>query len=388
MIRLFIGLAVSAACLMPAGTAAQSVAVLKKLKARYERVSQFDEGLALVVKNGKYGFVDTLGRVVVAPVYDQAGRFRNGCAFVSRQQRYALIDRGGRELTSFEWERLGHVNDGVTVGWKKEGDRRQYALIDTLGKITRLEQTVCEDFSNGLAAAGVGEMQFEQRPPGSLPREKMTFTGKYGYIDTKGAWVIPPRFDVAGKFGDDGLAPAGMMGKYYPKWGFIAREGNTVIPFDYFSVSAFERNRALVSKIVSGGRRVYGYIDRSGREAIPCRYDEATSYEFANTWVGTEQDGEMQYMLIDSVGNAVLPHPVLVLQDGGKYGQAACAVRGEDGKLYYGVVGNGGRTIVPFEYDRITIFSEWDIVNQCWQEAGIALKDGENKSFRLSRHGE
>lgn len=49
--------------------------------------------------------------------------------------------------------------------------------------------------------------------------DKLTFTGKYGYITPDGKPAIPAQFDEAGKFGDDGLAPVGMQGKYYVKWG-------------------------------------------------------------------------------------------------------------------------------------------------------------------------
>ncbi len=374
--------------------AAQSADVLRKLNAKYDRITQFDDGLARVSKNARYGYVDTEGQLVVPLIYDDAARFHNGYAAVGKgeaeNRKWALIARSGREITPFAWDRLGHVNDGIAVAWTREGTARSYVLVDTLGHVMPLEYAVCNDFSNGYAAVGVGELTVEKviQPGMSRVPDKLTFTGKYGYITPDGKLAIPVQFDEAGKFGDDGFAPVGMRGKYYVKWGFADRDGKIVIPCNYYSVNSFERERAVVAKVVAGGKLAYGYIDPSGREVIPCAYDEATSFKFRNTWVGTEQEGEMHYQLIDADGKVILPYSVLNLQDGGKFGQAACAVRGDDGRLRYGILGNNGRSILPFEYDEITIFSEWDAATNRWKEAGMATKDGTQYSFDISKRGE
>ena len=374
--------------------AAQTADVLRRLNAKYDRVMPFDEGLAVVSENGRYGYVDTLGKVVVPLIYDEAASFRNGRATVSKGKaeacKQAMIDRSGREITPFAWDHLGSVADGEAVAWTRKGTVRSYALVDTLGRVTPLEYAVCGDFSNGYASVGVGVLTVEKvvQPGMSRIPDKLTFTGKYGYITTDGKLAIPVQFDEAGKFGDDGLAPVGMQGKYYVKWGFADREGKIVIPCNYYSVNAFERERAVVAKVIAGGKLAYGYIGPDGREVIPCVYDEASSFKFKNTWVGTEQEGEMSYQLIDAEGKVILPYSVLNLQDGGKFGQAACAVRGDDGRLRYGILANNGRSILPFEYDEITIFSEWDAAGNRWKEAGMATKDGTQYSFDISKRSE
>ena len=111
-------------------------------------------------------------------------------------------------------------------------------------------------------------------------------------------------------------------------------------------------------------------------------------FKFNNAWVGTEQEGEMSYQLIDAEGKVILPYSVLNLQDGGKFGQAACAVRGDDGRLRYGILANSGRPILLFEYDEITIFSEWNAAENRWTEAGMATRDGVQYSFDISKRDE
>ena len=47
---------------------------------QFERVSAFSEGLASVEQNGKWGFINTQGEVVVPCIYDIAGSFSEGLA--------------------------------------------------------------------------------------------------------------------------------------------------------------------------------------------------------------------------------------------------------------------------------------------------------------------
>ncbi len=147
-------------------------------------------------------------------------------------------------------------------------------------------------------------------------------------------------------------------------------------------------DRAVVSKVVAGGKLAYGYIDRSGKEVIPCQFDMASGFRFANTWVGMEQDGEYTYTLIGPNGETVLPFRVGDLQDGGKYGHAAASISDAAGRKRFGIVANNGKVILPFEYDHIAIFSEWDAANNRWQESAMGTKDGQNFSFDISRRGE
>ena len=64
--------------------AAQPADVLRRLHAKYDRVTQFDDGLARVSKNSRHGYVDTLGKVVVPLVYDNAV-----CVFTTAMPRSA-----------------------------------------------------------------------------------------------------------------------------------------------------------------------------------------------------------------------------------------------------------------------------------------------------------
>lgn len=383
----------AAALLLPCCVQAQSAAVRRKLSQKYDKVSRFDDGRAMVSRDGRSGYVDTLGKLVIELRYDRAFRFRGGRAVVGMGRgmhcKYALIDPSGREVTPFEWDNLGNVNDGVAVGWKRtDAGGRQYALIDTAGTLLPLEYDCCRDFSNGLAAVGEGAWSREEAAsvPGMAKRPaRERFTGRYGYITPDGKLAVPLQFEEAKPFGDNGLAPVAVAGKYYPKWGFVNREGEMVVPCRYYSVEPFSRGLAVVGKIVGPNKLAYGYIDATGNEAIAYTFDVAAPFRFPNTWVGQKRDGRMWYALVNPRGEAVLPFLVCELQDGGKFGQAAAAVPDETGRLRYGIVGNDGKVLLPFEYDDLTIFSEWDEEHSRWQEAAMATKEGAAYSFDISK---
>ena len=242
---------------------AQSPEVARRLDAKYDVVWPAVDGLIRVNKggyripdsrmksNGKYGYADTLGQVVVPPAYDDAADFGNGHAVVGRKagdgrMLYGLIDRSGRVVVPLEWERLGGVRNGVCVARTGTAAKREFSLADTLGNVRSLGYDYCSDFSNGLARVGVGAYVEKENVAGITLRDAYEFCGKFGYIAPDGGIVIPVQFDDARDFAQDGLAPVGIQGKYYVKWGFIDKSGRQVVPCNFYSAEEFLGDRAAL----------------------------------------------------------------------------------------------------------------------------------------------
>lgn len=374
--------------------AAQSPKTLQRLNRTYPHVGPFKQGLALVYRTGsqksaprsalRFGFVDTLGRVCIPLEWDYATDFSEAAAVVGvghpDARKLGLIDRTGKQLTPCEWDGVYPMREGQAVVWKN-GLQRRYALIDSLGNRIDLDCNYCKSFSEGLAVAGRGAWHESTGMQGEPASE---FRGKCGFIDTAGSEAIAFKYDDARSFSEE-RAAVGIQGKYYVKWGYVAPSGELVVPCRYFDAEAFSNHRAVVCRIGEGGVPLYGYVDPFGNEVIPCRYAMATPFRFVNAWVGTEEeDGEMAYMLIDPAGREVMTYKVYDLNDSGGYGHASCAVR-QDGRLWYGVVDNRGRVVVPFEYDRVTIFSAIDPLTGKKEERGIADRGAQKRSFTLTR---
>ena len=130
---------------------------------RLESNSAYQE-LVPIQKNGKWGYADKEGKVVIKPQFTRADRFSDGLA---------LVWCCGVPLTdSFvkSFVKMGYINP------------RGHWVIHS-----RLKYYFFDDFSDGL-------VPFRQ------------VHSKWGYIDKTGAVVIRPRFNWAGTF-SNGVAP-------------------------------------------------------------------------------------------------------------------------------------------------------------------------------------
>lgn len=357
---------------------------------KYNYVGPVSEGLVLVHTggqaanpklgryhtDGRFGFTDTSGRVVVEPLYDYARDFVGGLAVVGcgkgEERRFGAIDRTGREVIACTWDDVSDCNDGLCLLMQNMGTHRRYGFADASGRmVVPVGYDYAVPFSEGAAVVGFGRWEQPQ------------FFGKYGFIDTEGRPLTEVVYDGASSF-SEGFAAAGRMGKYYVKWGYVDAEGKEVIPFEYFSAEPFCNGLAVVSRI-SGGAPKYGYIDTEGREVIPCRYDSAQSYRNGSMWVGEGVYPDCAYTLLGPDGRPLIDYKVYELNASGVGGVASAAVPDDNGTLRFGVLDAKGRIVVPFEYDDVTIFTEWDPATQSYVSRGLAVLNGKNHPFRL--HG-
>ena len=67
----------------------------KILPIEFENTPRFYEDLAKILKNGKWGYIDTTGNMVISTQFDEASNFSNGTARVKLNGGYYLINRRG-----------------------------------------------------------------------------------------------------------------------------------------------------------------------------------------------------------------------------------------------------------------------------------------------------
>ena len=68
------------------------------VEAKYDNAYDFHEGLALVELNGKWGFINTEGKEVIPLKYDWAMSFENGKAKVELNGEYFYINTKGERV--------------------------------------------------------------------------------------------------------------------------------------------------------------------------------------------------------------------------------------------------------------------------------------------------
>lgn len=218
-----------------------------KKKVPFDKVSYFVEGFAAVKKSGKFGFIDTLGNVVIDIVYQNVWPFNKGLAAV--KQNY------------------------------------QWGFIDTSGKFVippQFDETEGFDLFSGEFAIVVKN-------------------GKYGVIDRQGHASIPPGYDYL--FFEDKnilLASINKGGKQTiglidlnEKWLYISANKR----FDYFNgYIKIERNNK------------FGLIKLKGDKIIvPPVFDEIAFRTKGLTLLTycSESNGELQYAYVNKRGKMV-----------------------------------------------------------------------------------
>ena len=92
---------------------------------KYDRVVFFSEGLCAVVLNGKYGFIDETGALVIPCKYDLAFFFSNSLAkVVLNRTTWGRISKAGKW-----YDEAGDHREGLS--WVKLNDK--YGFVDKSG---------------------------------------------------------------------------------------------------------------------------------------------------------------------------------------------------------------------------------------------------------------
>lgn len=140
--------------------------------------------LFIIYANGKFGYMDKKGNVVVQPKYDNAYEFSDGLAMVVIDDTYGFIDESGKEVVKIQYADASH-------------------------------------FKEGMAAVKVDDL--------------------WGFIDKKGKMVIKPQFVMAGSFSE------GLARVFDDQWGYIDKTGKRVIQAEYLNAYDFNNGLAIVA---------------------------------------------------------------------------------------------------------------------------------------------
>lgn len=292
---------------------------LAKAAVNYDYVGDFQDGMAIVNKGEKIGFIDKMGNEVIPCIYDFMEdahcSFREGLAFVRQGDKCFFIDKEGKKPFDFKYDSANNFSEGLTVVWK-DG---KCGYIDTKGNevIALTDKQFYSDFSDGLAAVSkdgkfgfidktgklVIPFDYEQLEPEDIPSfheglAAVGKNGKYGYIDKNGKEIVPFKFDSAFDF-SEGMAVVAQN----DKWGFVDKNGNIVIPCEYESANSFSEGYAVVSK-----DKKYFFIDKNGKKALPTISDNGIgSFHDGLASFNKYADGDMKVGYIDKSGKEVVP---------------------------------------------------------------------------------
>ena len=240
-----------------------------------------DSGVRIPVycANGKIGFIDVGGRMVIAPVWDTATPFASDAhALVSRTREPGIV-----ESLFLRWSpRSSHFPRTLhyRIDWQGNLTAVDPPLVDSLliktrsigsGEMSLVEKGgefrwILGDGSPAFAGSWQRAKDFRMKDPASVLENR-----RWGYINRKGEKIIPCRWDDTLGFDGNGRACVTIGGK----WGAIDEEGRLVVPLRFKSLTGFDDAGFSPAELPSG----WGFIDRAGEIAIPFRYHKAEPFD-------------------------------------------------------------------------------------------------------------
>jgi hypothetical protein len=263
--------------------------------------SEFRDGLLEIsVSDGKY--VDRTGKLVIDKKLYRGWDFSEGLAVAMREGEdlWGYINTSGEFAISPRFE--SSPSDYVwsfAEGFARVEVKGKFGFIDHSGAfVIKPELLGAIDFNDGMARV-VTEgpcVYFSDGPCGGFNPESVGghVTGpaarcKFTYIDKAGRMITKARFDFARDFSED-FAPIQIGGR----WGFIDKTGSVVVTPRFEDAESFHSGLSRIRI-----RGLYGYADRFGNIMVSPQYRYAESFSDGLAVVG--DDGV--YWYIDQHGN-------------------------------------------------------------------------------------
>lgn len=288
----------------------------------FDESLHFSEGRLLVRHEGKVGFLDRSGALVIAHQFDQALPFREGLAPACLGERWGFVDLEGRWVIEPRWMRAFCFQGGVAAvvsagravdgpflrAFKKDASveefRGQWGLVDRNGDYlsppsfdyveTELATSMAFVDAGALGPTRFAEGRAVVRQDGK----------KWGLLRSDGTLCGAPSFEKLGP-PSEGLALAKKKVKGKSGWGFVDLEGAWVLPPTFASVlwprARFSHGVCPVGVPITADQQTAfraieqyathatGYVDRAGAFVIEPRFWLGLPFEGELAWVGTEK---------------------------------------------------------------------------------------------------
>ncbi len=348
------------------------------------------EGLVrkLVVRNGKFGFTDETGRMVIPCQWIYAEPFSEGLALVQNNDKlYGFIDKKGVKIIPCKWHRATSFHEGrarVRKPYDNPDDER-FGYIDCAGNVVIPCHWQKADYKFSEGLAGVIHVDDDSVYWGMHNyRLKENSAGYTAYINKEDKIVIKGEFNELGCF-THGMA---IVSDKNVKFGVIDKMGNIVVPLDYDEAKILNENLIMVRKDHKEGvchkngkiildcqwkigdvkeglisfcdDKNIGFIDENGEIVIPCKWGCCGENYFQDGMAPVRMDGKIGF--INTSGDVVLPFQWYRCNG---IGEGLIAV-GDKNKMGY--IDYNGDIVIPFQwsetykfYDGRAIVGNYDV---------------------------
>lgn len=354
-----------------------------KVKPQFDEALEFSEGMAAVKLKNRWGFIDQSGKITIKPQFENVESFHEGFAFVVYDYSLvewptAFIDKKGNKIFDPKQRFILHsFNNGIACFVENHKFYETLCYIDKKGNVLD-EKTVYASVSASQYEyllkrmkckiqldISKGDNIIDPDLKEGLARVWIPSWNfcKWGYVDSTGNMVIEPKFSYAGNF-SEGIAVAKLDGVYEPsagfydsnKVGYIDKTGKTAIEPLFDFAEDFNNGIAEVCIVVDGNYNNFK-IDKTGKklsDASDSSTNTSTRPEPANESGLIAISTPYGYGFNDANGNTVVPPQFADVQP---FHEGLAAVKTGINSGKWGFVDNNKKIVVPAQYDDMNAFS-------------------------------
>ena len=255
----------------------------------FQYIAPFDNGFADAIKNDKFVKINMSGNIcieddgeliAIPEQYDEVKEFHEGIASVCKDGQWGAIDRQGKEIVECKYQWISNCNRGFVIAqphkqnypatnhvYSKDG----HLLFERDGEIRILSEELLE-------------VSFGK------DRTRLNREGKIIVTQNEEDVVLEEQYDAADAFQDGYCHVMKNDG-----WGMIDSNQELVIPCEYDEVTYYINGYC---RIKVGGK--WGLVNQAHQLILPCQYDSISEYKYGYSLV---RDGRNWKLLL---GNGTL----------------------------------------------------------------------------------
>ncbi len=301
---------------------------LDNLKTQHKLINNTKHDLQLEkegvvqIKDGIWGFIDTLGKVAIQPQFEFVSDFNNGISIVKLNGKWGSINTKGELLIEPNFDRIHFIQNSRDSILRIYKNCEKYGVVDSTGRLAV-------------------EVKYDKIGQISEDRVPVKLGSKWGFVDKNGTPITPTKYEKVQPF-SEGLAAV----RYKRKWGYINRKGNLIIDHQFRRAGNFSDGKswAAISSFL-------GYIDQKGAMIIEPQYHKCEDFNngLAIVRIGSEHG------VINESGKFVVKPKFKKIEP---FGENGLAVVHYNALQSYGLINQKGERVGNEKFEKIMPFSE------------------------------
>lgn len=334
-------------------TAQMNPAFVVKSNLSYTKIESSGDGMFGFEKDGKIGYLDKKGNVVIPAnyVYESSTTktippFQKGMVKLKKDNKYGVLDKTGKIIIPFVYDGLYTSNGKYIPVYNTVNGKNTWGIVSMQNKVLipiiyeqlQIDSNLIGIKQNGkwgmkdVSGKDILPIEFESLTPYAQNQVILAQKGsQYGYIDAKGKWLfekVKSVYTLSGCY--EGMIMCTVNGKH----GYLDMKGDEVIITKYDNAFSFGKSGlAKVGKksSTSGSTTLWGYVDKKGNEVIPVKYPALGEFYSGLAYAKDEETN--RYGFLDKTGKWILSPVYLDLLSFDEYG--GVWVKQTDAKWHY-----------------------------------------------------